>query len=342
MHLNLTPNSNPAGDGHPGIMKFKLADDIPHQVLPAIPWNSPIRRIALAETEFTTGDFGCFSTQVLRTPSCAISWLNFSFLEDTRLRPVTDDGIVAFYGTLEGNIECELQGFGKTTLEERKMSLYYIPPESENHALFKKGSYEAVYISFSSGFIARFMKHYPQFKSLYERLVEKVKKGDVQSLVHITVNEIEILNKIRFHKKEKLHFYLEGIICDLLENYFSIYEAGIQIKPLQIEHESSMREVDSFIQNNLDKPLPISQLCKMAKMNANSFSKQFKKVFNKPPVTHIKVSRVRKAAPMLLSTSLTIHEISILVGFSKPDYFSNVFRKEFKTSPSDYRKNNKN
>ncbi|WP_296635675.1 response regulator [Polaribacter sp.] len=51
--------------------------------------------------------------------------------------------------------------------------------------------------------------------------------------------------------------------------------------------------------------------------------------------------RMNKAASMLTHTNKTIQEIALLVGFNSPKYFSTYFKKQFSSSPTVYRKNNK-
>ena len=51
----------------------------------------------------------------------------------------------------------------------------------------------------------------------------------------------------------------------------------------------------------------------------------------------IQSKRFRQAELLLLTTSLTVKEISILVGFESADYFSRAFKKRFLVSPDQFR-----
>lgn len=57
-----------------------------------------------------------------------------------------------------------------------------------------------------------------------------------------------------------------------------------------------------------------------------------------PPKEYLTSLRMEKAASMLVSTELPVKEISRMSGFREPNYFEKVFRKTFKTTPTEYRK----
>jgi len=59
-------------------------------------------------------------------------------------------------------------------------------------------------------------------------------------------------------------------------------------------------------------------------------------------ISYIKQLRIEKACELLRNSMLTIVDISEKLGFQDPHYFSNVFKKNFKITPSEYRNlNNK-
>ena len=63
-----------------------------------------------------------------------------------------------------------------------------------------------------------------------------------------------------------------------------------------------------------------------------------RKEIKMPPKEYLTSLRMEKAASMLVSTDLPVKEISKMSGFREPNYFEKVFRKTFKTTPTEYRK----
>ena len=47
--------------------------------------------------------------------------------------------------------------------------------------------------------------------------------------------------------------------------------------------------------------------------------------------------RIKNAKTLLKKTNHTITKISLYVGFNDPNYFSNVFKKVVKSTPTEYR-----
>lgn len=62
----------------------------------------------------------------------------------------------------------------------------------------------------------------------------------------------------------------------------------------------------------------------------------------KSPRELARIVRIQKAADLLLSTDLTVEEISTQCGFHTPNYFLGCFFHEYKMTPKEFRKEKKN
>lgn len=71
------------------------------------------------------------------------------------------------------------------------------------------------------------------------------------------------------------------------------------------------------------------------------FFRKVKGVTGYTPKEFLRVMRMKKAAELLLTTDLTITEISYQVGMSDPAYFNKCFKAQFGKAPSVYQKENK-
>lgn len=63
------------------------------------------------------------------------------------------------------------------------------------------------------------------------------------------------------------------------------------------------------------------------------FSRQFKEATGTPPISYLNNLRIEKAKEFLLTESLSISEVSTLVGYKDPLYFSRLFKKITGSSP---------
>ncbi|WP_321519098.1 two-component regulator propeller domain-containing protein [uncultured Bacteroides sp.] len=68
------------------------------------------------------------------------------------------------------------------------------------------------------------------------------------------------------------------------------------------------------------------------------FYKKVKGVTGHSPNEYLRIIRMKKAAELLLSTSLTVSEVSYKVGINDPFYFSKCFKSQFGVAPSVYQK----
>ena len=73
-------------------------------------------------------------------------------------------------------------------------------------------------------------------------------------------------------------------------------------------------------------------------MSVSYFLKKFKEVTTKSPMQYILSIRISNAVTLLESTDYNVTEISTIIGYDNPLYFSRIFKKQKGVSPSDYRK----
>ncbi len=69
------------------------------------------------------------------------------------------------------------------------------------------------------------------------------------------------------------------------------------------------------------------------------FIRNFKHYTGMTPMQYIISVRMTHAQQLLSTTDYTITEISAVVGYDNPLYFSRLFKKQIGLSPTDYRKN---
>lgn len=64
--------------------------------------------------------------------------------------------------------------------------------------------------------------------------------------------------------------------------------------------------------------------------------RKIKAISDLSPNELIRISRLKKAAELILQNKFSLSEISEKVGFSSQSYFSRSFSKQFEISPSEY------
>lgn len=81
------------------------------------------------------------------------------------------------------------------------------------------------------------------------------------------------------------------------------------------------------------------ELAKKYRVSYSYFSRAFKQVMNMTFKEYINYLRINEAQRLLLTTNMSITDISMEMGFSSASHFINVFRRHMGRSPKQYRKN---
>ncbi len=92
------------------------------------------------------------------------------------------------------------------------------------------------------------------------------------------------------------------------------------------------------IHANLDQKLSVEDMAAVACLSPSHFARVFKKETGSAPMEYVNVLRLGRAKKMLLAGDRSVTEISVLCGFGSPSYLSSCFQKEYKMTPSEYRR----
>lgn len=116
-------------------------------------------------------------------------------------------------------------------------------------------------------------------------------------------------------------------------------EAMTTPKPVEIESvaERQLAEITRIIEENMsDSDLNVNTLAEKSGIGTKQLYRLIKKLVGVTPVDYIRRMRIRKAAILLEQHKFTVSEITYMVGFKTPSYFSKCFINEFGCKPSQY------
>lgn len=82
----------------------------------------------------------------------------------------------------------------------------------------------------------------------------------------------------------------------------------------------------------------VNLFCSMMRMSRTQLHRRLKQVSGLSTTAFIRQQRIQLAELILTSSSLSITQISTLVGFNDPSYFSRCFKNVTGTLPSQYHK----
>ena len=83
---------------------------------------------------------------------------------------------------------------------------------------------------------------------------------------------------------------------------------------------------------------PLDTLAEVAHINKYYLAHTFQKAYGISPITYLNRRRIEESKYMLGNTGYSLAQISELMGFSSPSYFSQCFRKAEGLTPNEYRR----
>ncbi len=106
--------------------------------------------------------------------------------------------------------------------------------------------------------------------------------------------------------------------------------------------KSFLDKATSIVENNLDNPeFSVNDFASEIGMSRSKLFTKLKSITGQTPNDFILIIRLKKAALLLKNNpELTISEISIIVGFNSPRYFSKCFKDIYHIRPLEYRGDN--
>jgi AraC-like DNA-binding protein len=96
--------------------------------------------------------------------------------------------------------------------------------------------------------------------------------------------------------------------------------------------------VRAFIDENLHRTIHIRDLSAVARRSTAHFSRSFKQAFGEPPHAYVVRRRLERACHLMMTSSDSLAEIALRVGFSDQAHLSKLFRQALGQSPSRWRR----
>jgi LacI family transcriptional regulator len=93
-----------------------------------------------------------------------------------------------------------------------------------------------------------------------------------------------------------------------------------------------------FIHDHAAEPIVVDDLVRHVLISRRSLEIRFRTVTGRTLHAEIQRVRVARACRLLLETELAVSRVAEASGFGSPSYLSQIFRREFATTPAGYRR----
>ena len=159
-------------------------------------------------------------------------------------------------------------------------------------------------------------------------------------------SDLDIVERVKeYSSKEKLLESVKELIAVSQEKITScanILQACVSyeiFKDILEPSENSLKKsIEDYVENNIDNDLSTTKLMSVFNMSRVMLYGTFKELFNSTPANYVKTKRLYYAKKLLLSGKYQISEIADACGIGDYNYFSKLFKKHFKKSPRQVKK----
>ena len=203
----------------------------------------------------------------------------------------------------------------------------YRPKEPQKYEYYAKDQTEVYWVHFTGNNVKNILRKYgitDNTRIIYTGISIEYK--------NLFMSMIEELNLQRISYEE------------MLVNYFMILLIHLHRLTLQkprkknLQNMNEMEQAAQYFRMHYNKPISIENYAASHNMSISWFIQNFRQYANTTPAQYIQSLRVTNAKMLLETTDYNITEISNLVGYENPLYFSRFFRKQCGMSPSQFRK----
>lgn len=131
---------------------------------------------------------------------------------------------------------------------------------------------------------------------------------------------------------------LEDSLCKLTK-YIHVTRESKKEETL-VYYSQKMKEIIEYIDNNLESKLSLGVICDEFDISSTSLNNLFKQEISTTVNDYINQTKIKRSIELMKSEKYMVYEIAEMLGFSNYKYFSQVFKKYTKKSPTEFFKTN--
>mgnify|MGYP000773916757 FL=1 len=215
---------------------------------------------------------------------------------------------------------------GKEEIVSAGHMVLYKPEEIQKYVYYLEDNPEVFWIHFTGSDVKNILAYHgisldehvfycgvlPDYKALFRKIIQELQlcRYGYEDYIASLFNDILLLVDRQQHEQKKA----TGNVQE------------------QIEHAAA------YFNENYNTKISIDDYAESLHISTNWFIHNFKQYAGMSPAQYILSLRMVNAQSLLERTTYNIKEISEIVGYENPLYFSRVFKKEIGKSPTQYRK----
>ncbi len=216
---------------------------------------------------------------------------------------------------------------GKEQIVTAGHMVLYRPKEPQKYEYYGEDQTEVYWVHFTGGNVTNILRSYGLTD---DKHVFHCGSGlDYRNLFRTMINELQMCKE---NYAEMLEMCLRQIFI-MLQRYF--------INSSKTDNARVVEEIDKatlYFNEHYSEDISIDEYAQNNHVSVSWFIRNFKHCTGSTPMQYILSKRIYNAEILLQDSTYNITEISEIVGYENPLYFSRIFKKVKGLSPSEYRK----
>ena len=156
-------------------------------------------------------------------------------------------------------------------------------------------------------------------------------REDILYMIRMLLREMD-------NKEDGCEMICQDILEVMLVKLVRMASVSLRITTKAPSKNKECAAAKRYLDENFRDSISLDQLAAVTHINKYYLAHAFQKEYNISPINYLLRRRISESKALLASTDHSLTQISELVGFSSPSYFSQSFRRLEGISPIEYRR----
>ena len=152
------------------------------------------------------------------------------------------------------------------------------------------------------------------------------------------LKKMELLPNPTLGGEQLIKNYLEILLINLLRQYTETEDGNTTFLPRNELSSKPVNEVIQALKDGLYTPLSIDDICKKTSYGRAYLFRVFKAKTGKSIMEYYMELKIKQAKKLLREVDLSVKEISEILAFSEPNYFTKTFKRVTGLTPTAYKR----
>ncbi|MHC9537533.1 helix-turn-helix domain-containing protein [Dellaglioa sp. BT-FLS60] len=166
----------------------------------------------------------------------------------------------------------------------------------------------------------------------YNLIIPQFGKFKKEEKIHLLIKEIINAYSSNLQFNLNLNYLTSSLLINLHNQYIEMLsDSTYSVTPAKFDW------IINWVTTNIEKPMTINEIADKFEMTPSYLTFLFNKYQGISTIKFIHALKLSKSKDLLLSTNLTISEISFYLSFNSSKYFMRLFKQENGITPTQFR-----